>query len=287
MVRRSARRAFAQLTGVSRERLRTWERRYGFPAPRRVGAGPRRYAVEDVPRVVAVRHAADGRRPARRGRSRARRRAGRRPPGAARFAALVDHAPVPVAALSGPAPLRVEYVNAALRAIAGAPRAGDELDRRRCRPSPAAVRRALLQLFATAAGAAEAEHPRVGRRTRASAARSVARSACPSAPGAAPLVAMVGARGRAASAPRARRWPAPAPSSPACATATRATTAGSTRSRGLAGRFQPSPGRRRVATALDVARPPDPRVDAGAGLLRQRPPRAAALAARRARAGAR
>ena len=33
---------FAELTGVSRERLRTWERRYGFPTPRRVGAGARR-----------------------------------------------------------------------------------------------------------------------------------------------------------------------------------------------------------------------------------------------------
>src|SRR3954454_2570347 len=49
---------FAQLTGVSRERLRTWERRYGFPAPLRVGQGPRRYAVDDVARVVAVRQAA-------------------------------------------------------------------------------------------------------------------------------------------------------------------------------------------------------------------------------------
>src|SRR5688500_19575070 len=48
---------FATLTGVSRERLRTWERRHGFPTPRRVGRGPRRYAIEDVARVVAVRHA--------------------------------------------------------------------------------------------------------------------------------------------------------------------------------------------------------------------------------------
>jgi MerR family transcriptional regulator, light-induced transcriptional regulator len=46
------------LTGVSRERLRTWERRYGFPQPQRTGSGPRRYAVEDIQRVVAVRRAA-------------------------------------------------------------------------------------------------------------------------------------------------------------------------------------------------------------------------------------
>src|ERR671931_195801 len=36
---------FAQLTGMSRERLRTWERRYGFPEPRRGGPGARRYAA--------------------------------------------------------------------------------------------------------------------------------------------------------------------------------------------------------------------------------------------------
>ena len=50
---------FAALTGVSRERLRTWERRYGFPEPQRTDAGPRRYALEDVQRVVAVRRAAE------------------------------------------------------------------------------------------------------------------------------------------------------------------------------------------------------------------------------------
>jgi len=50
---------FAALTGVSRERLRTWERRYGFPEPHRIDAGPRRYAMEDVQRVVAVRRAAE------------------------------------------------------------------------------------------------------------------------------------------------------------------------------------------------------------------------------------
>src|SRR6195952_6005146 len=49
---------FSQLTGVSRERLRTWERRHGFPQPVRVGSGPRRYAIADTARVLAVRHAA-------------------------------------------------------------------------------------------------------------------------------------------------------------------------------------------------------------------------------------
>src|SRR5215208_7677922 len=50
---------FAELTGVSRERLRTWERRFDFPRPARVGHGPRRYALADAPRVVAVRRAAE------------------------------------------------------------------------------------------------------------------------------------------------------------------------------------------------------------------------------------
>ena len=49
---------FSELTGVSRERLRTWERRHGFPEPVRIGSGPRRYALADAARVVAVRHAA-------------------------------------------------------------------------------------------------------------------------------------------------------------------------------------------------------------------------------------
>src|SRR3954453_9629408 len=49
---------FAELTGVSRDRLRTWERRHGFPEPVRVGSGPRRYALADAARVVSVLHAA-------------------------------------------------------------------------------------------------------------------------------------------------------------------------------------------------------------------------------------
>src|SRR5882757_6409004 len=50
---------FAALTGVSRERLRTWERRHAFPQPIRVGGGPRRYSPDDVARVVAIRRAVE------------------------------------------------------------------------------------------------------------------------------------------------------------------------------------------------------------------------------------
>ena len=97
--------AFAQLTGVSRERLRTWERRHGFPAPQRDRRGPRRYRLRDVARVVAVRRASEDGVPMR-GRSRAPTTTSRPPQMAAQaFAALVEHAPLPVAALSGPEPL--------------------------------------------------------------------------------------------------------------------------------------------------------------------------------------
>src|SRR3954462_3317940 len=133
---------FAALTGVSRERLRAWERRYGFPAPhrpdagpRRYGspepdrtdAGPRRYAGEDVQRVVAVRRAAEAGVPIPRAIERTRYDQAPAPLASHIFAALVEHAPVPVAALSGPAPLRLEFVNGALRTLPGAPRPGEEI----------------------------------------------------------------------------------------------------------------------------------------------------------------
>jgi len=44
-------------------------------------------------------------------------------PPAETLAALVDVLPVPIVALSGPAPMRIEYVNAALRELPDGPRA--------------------------------------------------------------------------------------------------------------------------------------------------------------------
>ncbi len=38
-------------TGLSKDTLRAWERRYGFPAPRRDGAGQRLYSAQDVERL--------------------------------------------------------------------------------------------------------------------------------------------------------------------------------------------------------------------------------------------
>src|ERR687888_345894 len=150
---------FAALTGVSRERLRTWERRYGFPVPQREGTGPRRYRLEDIQRVVAVRRAAEAGVPI--PRAIERTHYGDAPDHMAvnTFAALVEHAPVPVAVLSGPAPLRIEFVNGVLRALSGAPRPGEELTMALPAFYDSDCTLALQQLFATSAGPMEADHP--------------------------------------------------------------------------------------------------------------------------------
>ena len=184
---------FAALTGVSRERLRTWERRYGFPDPQRTDAGPRRYALQDVQRVVAVRRAAEAGVPIPRAIERTRYDEAPSHLASHIFAALVEHAPVPVAALSGPAPLRVEFVNGALRSLPGAPRPGEELTTAlpAFYDSPCVL--ALQQLFATAGGPIEAEHPAWGGDPRQVARSSLFR--LPGEPDARPLVAMIGLEG--------------------------------------------------------------------------------------------
>jgi hypothetical protein len=184
---------FAALTGVSRDRLRTWERRYGFPVPQREGAGPRRYRLEDIQRVVAVRRAAEAGVPIPRAIERTHYDDTPDHIAANTFAAMVEHAPVPVAVLSGPAPLRVEFVNGTLRAMSGAPRPGEELTMAlpAFYDSPSVL--TLQQLFATAGGPTEAEHP-----TWDGSSRQTTRSALfrlPSEPDARPLVAMIGLHG--------------------------------------------------------------------------------------------
>jgi MerR family transcriptional regulator, light-induced transcriptional regulator len=184
---------FAALTGVSRDRLRTWERRYGFPVPRREGAGPRRYRLEDIQRVVAVRRAAEAGVPLPAAIERASYAQTPDHIAANTFAALVEHAPVPVAVLSGPAPLRVEYVNGSLRAMSGAPRPGEELTMAlpAFYDSPSVL--VLQQLFATAGGPTETEHPMWDGSSRHTTRSALFR--LPSEPDARPLVAMVGLHG--------------------------------------------------------------------------------------------
>ncbi len=117
---------FAALTGVSRERLRTWERRHGFPIPVRAHGGARRYAVDDVARVVAVRRAVESGVPIPSAIGATDLPADAGISGGAQ-ASLAEHAPIAVVALSGPEPLRVEFVNAAVRHRPGAPGPGDDL----------------------------------------------------------------------------------------------------------------------------------------------------------------
>lgn len=53
-------------TGLSKDTLRVWERRYGFPRPERDGAGDRSYPLEQVARLHAIRRLMDaGHRPGR------------------------------------------------------------------------------------------------------------------------------------------------------------------------------------------------------------------------------
>lgn len=58
--------ATAKQTGLSAHTLRAWERRYGFPLPRRAGNGERLYAVDQVRKLSLLRGLiARGHRPAR------------------------------------------------------------------------------------------------------------------------------------------------------------------------------------------------------------------------------
>ncbi|HEX6389649.1 MAG TPA: MerR family transcriptional regulator [Solirubrobacteraceae bacterium] len=180
---------FAGLTGVSRERLRTWERRHAFPAPVRQNGGARRYAVDDVARVVAVRRAVEQGVPLN-----AAIAATDLPTGAGisddARAALAEHAPVTVVALSGPEPLRIEYANAAVRARPGAPVAGDELLELAPWFAEEPGFRALKRLFTSDIAAAACEHPDWVDGLRPGA-HSIA-FRLPHEPGQRPLVALIG-----------------------------------------------------------------------------------------------
>ncbi|MGZ4277116.1 MAG: MerR family transcriptional regulator [Solirubrobacteraceae bacterium] len=192
---------FAELCGVTRERLRTWERRHGFPAPLRDGRGPRRYAIDDVARVVSVRRAVETGVPL----ARAIERTPAEPQPAAldgaTFSALLEHAPVPVAVLSGPEPLRVEWANAALRTLPGAPHAGDELAAALPAFAESPCAEALRLLFTTQAHPAESAHPSWDGRQRHSARSVLFR--LPVQAGRRPLVAMLGLEGEGERATRA------------------------------------------------------------------------------------
>lgn len=178
---------FAELTGVSRERLRTWERRFGFPRPTRVAHGPRRYALADAPRVVAVRRAAEQGIPLPRAIADA---ASAPQPDVSgdTLAAIATIAPIPVVLVSGPEPLRVAYVNAALQALPAAVAPGEQLD---ALPwfMGSDLERTLRTLFAGDTAVLECAHPAwAGGGTVE---RSIAYRV-PGGPGESPAVALVG-----------------------------------------------------------------------------------------------
>ena len=180
---------FATITGVSRERLRTWERRYGFPRPRRAGRGPRRYELRDAARVVAVRQAAEDGVPLSDAIAAAHDTAPARI-SAATLQAIPEHLPAPVLLISGPAPVRVEYVNDALAERAGAVVAGSDLADAVPWFAGSGCESALRALFAGSVRTCECLHP-----AWSGSATETARSRLyllpPADPGHAPLVAMV------------------------------------------------------------------------------------------------
>ena len=148
---------FATLTGVSRERLRTWERRFGFPQPARSGSGPRRYVIGDAPRVVAVRRAAEQGVPLTRA-IEASTLAAAPVVSDATLASVVAAAPTPVLVISGPEPLRILHANTTLAILGGEEAAGQLLG---SLPwfAGSDLERTLLTLFASEAPALECIHP--------------------------------------------------------------------------------------------------------------------------------
>jgi hypothetical protein len=176
------------MTGVSRERLRTWERRHGFPRPLRVGHGPRRYELNDAARVVAVRHAAEQGVPLRVAIAASGRAA---PAGVSpsTLQAIPERLPAPVLLLSGPAPVRIEYVNPALADRLDSPAAGTELHTIAPWLPGSECESVLLALFAGTTHVGECLHPAwMGFSTET--ARSLM-YVLPVEPGRSPLVAMV------------------------------------------------------------------------------------------------
>ncbi len=149
---------FAELTGLSRERLRTWERRHGFPQPQRVAGGPRRYALADVARAIAVRRAVEDGVPIPAAVARTENVGRADGVADADFRAVVETWPAVAAVLSGPAPVRFEYLNAAARAAAGAPAAGDELLTAAPWLANSPLANALHALFTTTASTIECVH---------------------------------------------------------------------------------------------------------------------------------
>ncbi|MDQ8045659.1 MAG: MerR family transcriptional regulator [Solirubrobacteraceae bacterium] len=115
-----------RLTGVGRERLRTWERRHDFPQPVRCRNNVRRYPAEDVRHVIAVSRAVDQGVPLAEAIEQTLATRHENPTFQSLGAAL-DHAPTPAIAVTGPEPLTVVWTNGATQAAPEAPEVGSNL----------------------------------------------------------------------------------------------------------------------------------------------------------------
>ncbi|MFT4033971.1 MAG: MerR family transcriptional regulator [Patulibacter sp.] len=112
-------------SGVGRERLRTWERRHGFPMPVRTANNVRRYDVADIRRVIAVSRAVERGVPLVAAIEQVRASCDATPSLASLGAAL-DHAPTPAIAISGPEPMTVVWANGSTLTAPQAPAIGSD-----------------------------------------------------------------------------------------------------------------------------------------------------------------
>lgn len=105
-----------RLTGVRGERIRTWVRRFGFPETTYRGNGTRRFAVDDVPRVLAARQLIESGEPV--ASAMAIVKAGLPAPDTAALVRSFAGVQAPVTAWQGPEPLQLLWANAAAYAAA-------------------------------------------------------------------------------------------------------------------------------------------------------------------------
>lgn len=115
----------AELTGVGRERLRTWERRHGFPEPRRLPNNLRTYGTADLPRIAAVARLIEIGYPV--GEAIAEVVAGSFGGDEAVRKISLESSPLPALAIGDPADPRITWVNASTFVHEEALRAGDGL----------------------------------------------------------------------------------------------------------------------------------------------------------------
>src|ERR1700712_4156340 len=117
------------LTGTGRERLRSWERRHGFPMPVREAGSTRRYPAEVVRQVVFVRRAVESGVPVPDAIAQLPHLPDSAPDTLADWSAALEHAPLPVLAV-GPTEvgaLRVVWANVASQCADDSPPVGEPI----------------------------------------------------------------------------------------------------------------------------------------------------------------